>query len=338
MQVKNNLSLLSIFLIFNVEAHETYLIERGDTLSGIVQDNTSSENGPLYGEEGRIHKILSINPQVENPNIIYVGKSLYLRKSIESVVPNEMAEENVNVKPGSKDEEVKDERNLVSNKKSEDRWSLNIDYGLKHFNYEQAGDFGPAEFGVNVFHVLNIGSRYRYKSYSVSLNFNNRNVKYEARGQKSSKTMNSFELMGGYKSFRLGISSAEKPVFRSNHGRIELTQLTSLNLLLGYEKEWLLNSSRPTFLSLGSYVAYILDGKTDNMGVTIKDSSGYSLKGSAKLTREILRKENYKLNIYWPIIVSLEDYDNEIFWRDSSGQANSKRWDIGSQLGLELVF
>ena len=45
-----------------------YVIKRGDTLSGIAAKFGTS-----------ISKLMSLNPQIKNPNLIYAGKTIRIR-------------------------------------------------------------------------------------------------------------------------------------------------------------------------------------------------------------------------------------------------------------------
>lgn len=50
-------------------AQDFYTVKRGDTLSHIVKRNFP--NDKLYGNQGKLAEVLSQNPQIKNPNIIF---------------------------------------------------------------------------------------------------------------------------------------------------------------------------------------------------------------------------------------------------------------------------
>lgn len=50
-----------------------YIVQSGDTLSGIARRHIP---GRVYGKQGSLDKLLSVNPQIKNPNLIYVGQNL----------------------------------------------------------------------------------------------------------------------------------------------------------------------------------------------------------------------------------------------------------------------
>lgn len=57
-----------------------YIVKKGDTLSAIAL--TKLKGGPLYGNEGRLTKLLLLNPTIKNPNLIEPGTEIKLRASV----------------------------------------------------------------------------------------------------------------------------------------------------------------------------------------------------------------------------------------------------------------
>ena len=74
-------SLLSAWVGFSawvcqVEA-KTYIVQQGDTLSNITQNLVP---GRIYGRKGNLAKLLSLNPQLEDPDDIRPGTAIQLPK------------------------------------------------------------------------------------------------------------------------------------------------------------------------------------------------------------------------------------------------------------------
>ena len=55
----------------------SYVVKRGDTLSGIAHRNFS---GKVYGKYGSLNKLLGLNPNLTDPDLIYPGQMLNLSK------------------------------------------------------------------------------------------------------------------------------------------------------------------------------------------------------------------------------------------------------------------
>lgn len=71
---------VSIFCCFSVVQQAlaaSYVIKRGDTLSGIAHRNFS---GKVYGKNGSLNKLLGLNPNLTDPDLIYPGQMLNLSK------------------------------------------------------------------------------------------------------------------------------------------------------------------------------------------------------------------------------------------------------------------
>lgn len=68
--------IVSIFCSFSVVQASlagSYTVQKGDTLSKIVAQNF---RGRIYGRGGSLEKLLSQNPQIQNPNLIHTGSTL----------------------------------------------------------------------------------------------------------------------------------------------------------------------------------------------------------------------------------------------------------------------
>ncbi len=57
-----------------------YIVKNGDTLSAIALSKL--KGGPLYGEDGRLTKLLLLNPNIKNPNLIEPGTEIKLRATV----------------------------------------------------------------------------------------------------------------------------------------------------------------------------------------------------------------------------------------------------------------
>lgn len=67
--------LLMIPCHFWASSLRIYEVRPGETLSTIAQENFE---GPVYGKNESLSRIISLNPHVTNPNLIYPGQKIYL--------------------------------------------------------------------------------------------------------------------------------------------------------------------------------------------------------------------------------------------------------------------
>jgi hypothetical protein len=100
MKTKNvkNLSLLAVCTVtsLTVMAYSPdYIVKNGDTLSRIAL--TKLKGGPLYGKDGRLTKLLLLNPDIKNPNLIEPGTQVKLRASVADLDKNLNSAKNIMV-------------------------------------------------------------------------------------------------------------------------------------------------------------------------------------------------------------------------------------------------
>ena len=68
-----------LIFCYDAIAMNYYKVKNGDTFSEIVERYTFPPPS-LYGENGRIVRILDFNPNIKNPNNIKVGEIIVLKK------------------------------------------------------------------------------------------------------------------------------------------------------------------------------------------------------------------------------------------------------------------
>lgn len=87
--IKSSLSIFVFIALFAYKANsETYIVQPGDTISKIA---AAQLNKPIniYGPAGRISLILSFNPDLTNPDLIYPGQIIELTAS-ENPLPKDI--------------------------------------------------------------------------------------------------------------------------------------------------------------------------------------------------------------------------------------------------------
>jgi hypothetical protein len=66
--LRGHLAFAMAALIANGAYGRTYTVGRGDTLSQISQKELG---GPVWGNQGTLERVIQLNPQIQNPNLIY---------------------------------------------------------------------------------------------------------------------------------------------------------------------------------------------------------------------------------------------------------------------------
>jgi hypothetical protein len=213
-----------------------------------------------------------------------------------------------------------------------------MDYGVKYLSYDQSGVLGNAQVGTNLFNILNLSTRYKIGKYNAHFKFDTYELKYEASAISCSKKMNSFELVAGYKHFYSGISISDNPIFKNDSGTVLLSKISTLNLVIGYFTSWELPVKKKTDLAWESSFNYSLSASSDNVDIEISNVDSYSIDTSLRLSRELLSKKNYSINLVWPVYGTYTSLKSNLNWGASGGETKSSSWVVGTQLGAEVKF
>jgi len=129
-----NIFIIYMLIVNPVFARNVYIVKNGDILSTIVLKNTAPPR-PLYGINGRLAKVLSLNPSISDMNYITVGQEIIL-------VPFALLTEN-KLKPVK--DKIIEEKVAAAN--VQDSWSIGLSYGLKYFTLNQSGVLGSPNLG-----------------------------------------------------------------------------------------------------------------------------------------------------------------------------------------------
>lgn len=313
-------------LIVNLAfAHNVYIVKSGDTISKIVENNTAPPPA-LYGKNGRLAKVLSLNPSISDINRIVIGQKIILEKSI-VLVENKL--------PSAKTQIIEDKIDLTS---VVDSWKIGINYGLKYFTLDQSGILGSGNLAVLVTDALTFSSIYQVNDFSINFDYHSFGLEYEASGSSDSKNYSSFDLYGSYRSFIAGIGASNKPLFKNDSGSISLAKLSALSLRFGYQTFWTIKSNKQTQLKFRALLDYYLNGNSDNLDIEVSEVSGYLLTSSVALSREIIKNSGYQINLLWPIFFKYQSLKTNLSWGTSDGEVTSTGLELGTQLGVEVSF
>jgi hypothetical protein len=302
-----------------------YIVKNGDILSTTVLKNTAPPR-PLYGINGRLAKVLSLNPSISDMNDITVGQEIIL-------VPFALLTEN-KLKPVK--DKIIEEKVAAAN--VQDSWSIGLSYGLKYFTLNQSGVLGSPNLAVTVIDALTFSSSYQVNHYSINFDYHSYGLKYETSDIADSKKFSSFDLYGSYNNLLAGIGITSSPLFKNDSGSVSLSSLSLLSLKFGYLSLWTIKSKKSTHLKFRTIFDYYFNRGSDNLDIEISKVSGYSLASSVALSRELMKSSNYQLNFVWPIFFKYQSLKTNLSWGASDGEENSTLLELGTQLGVEVNF
>ena len=86
---KGTLLLVGVVGVSTICNADSWTVRHGDTLSELAAKHFGR---PIFGDSGSLNKLLQLNPNIQNPNLIRVGESLQLPTAPEVVTPPVAAE------------------------------------------------------------------------------------------------------------------------------------------------------------------------------------------------------------------------------------------------------
>lgn len=258
---------LLLLVLSDLALARTYVVKHGDTLSGIAL-REYQDSRPIYGLEGRLARILSVNPQVKDPNALSIGELIVLDLGMERTVAQE-DENQVEPQPD------KMTKVLVPSVEPEHAFSLSAELGFSYFKIEATdkSSGGKSIFLSSLLPEISIkGSQKISHEVSLESSLAYRTLKMEPldSGQSQSHpdglTRISFGLVKEKfeESFRMAVASSSRPFIRTlsvNSFRLDAVSIPSLSMawrrnLLAYNQTRLSMGLNLSYLFPAEYLSY----------------------------------------------------------------------------------
>lgn len=313
--IKKRLFLLATLSVsISSMAIEKYRVKDGDTLSEIVEKYTSPPPS-LYGKNGRIEKMITLNPQIKNANLIRSGSLIHFDKNSLFKVKN------------------------VSNRsKHYDYFEIGLGYAARYYSHSQSQTLGSANTGTIFLNNINFFTSYNTKKYSFELNIESYQFKYNANSKESSKQLHLLKLLASYKNIIFGFNLEQHPLFRNNAGDIQM-EAETLNLpFIGYKWSFDLTQSTKTYLDLLVSINFLLESSSTNSDIDIDSPNGYGGDINTRLVRHLTKVYDKSLYYFWSNDLSLRNLKRDVTWGTSDGNVNSEHIITKSTVGLKLDF
>lgn len=316
-------------LTTNSFSEDYYIVRVGDTLSEIVQRETLPPPS-LYGVNGRISQILQNNPQIKNPNTVYIGEKIDLRLK-NSQSPTLMTE-------GA----VKKNEKLIINKLNNnpignDKWRVGFFYGGRSFDHSQSGDLGKASVGLIPLNHLGLSSIYYYKKYKFSLNLETYSINLKASTSIIEERLSLIDLILGYKKTRFLLSLEEMPIFKNDNGVVLSSKMKVLKAKIGYEYKWKLPASKKTYISIDGIISYSIMATPSNTDIQDVSMFGFDIGLTSTLSRQIYTNQSFDIFAVMPIGVHYNQQKYKLTWGKSGTTTTTLLSGIFS-LGFEFNF
>jgi hypothetical protein len=347
--------LLLLFFMPNLSAQvlHNYVIREGDTLSQVIQrlyPGAGTREKRIYGPGGMLMQLMTINPGITNPNQLQPGMTLKFWP-IDEVVesPQDMvsqtmrsfAAEITEVPPSASIlvEKPLPEKEKLSEETEATKESLSVLAfgGVRHLVIRQSGAQGAGKVGGMMIDS-GVGSELRLGETIYAMNLHTFNYRYRSEIGDGNLRMYGLDFRLVKNGFIAGLNIEQLPFFRNNGGDLEVVRESFYNFNLGYQQSLELKSRKPSELKLSTWLSLPLAASSDSPNVRINSLRGYGVHGQAVFSRQVLRREDYQVNIFWATHMEYHYIRQHTHWEISSGQTRNIFLGISTSLGMKIDY
>lgn len=320
-----------VFMALNTFANEVYLAEKGDTLSHVAHKKFKGER--IYGKGGMLDLLIKENPHIKNPNKIFPSQTIYLPNSLAADSGEEITAPVVDAE--IKNETIETEDVQIVEQKSEPlKMSAFALYGARYYSLTQEKQLGRAEIADLSFASARLGLIAHKGELYGQLTIGS----YSFKSDYGSKQMLAYELLGGWKSYLLGMGREDQPVLRPGTTLTVLAKQTLTYLSAGLKHEWIRSEETPSSIGVKGLVQIPLAMSTEMSGLTVDGVSGYGLKLQAEYIREIAKTENYSFNFNWQNDITYWDISQDTKLNTTAGKVDSQFTGFSTMAGVLIKF
>ena len=355
------LILISSFFISKISA-EIYIVKYKDSFSMIIKKKFINAN--IYGAHGMLKKILALNSKIKNPNLLYVNQKINLPDELPITtaaaslplplsalvkvdVPTPVsAPEMVPVTASAIAPEITSEivpaapqKRLISNDQLvTDSLTLKVLYGVKYLSLDQTKTLTGLSLSTLATDNLKLESEFEYDNLKFMGSYESHSFSYASSTLTHQAKFSTFELAGGWYNYLLGVSFKETPLIKITTTELDLAKETQLGLMIGHNKTWVLNTTKPTSINLRSTITIPFKNSSDKSDVTVSSLSGFDLKSNLELSRTIIKREDYALKFIWQNELSYGQTSRSVVWGTNSGKVDLTKIEAKSLRGLGFSF
>ncbi|MDC1174850.1 LysM domain-containing protein, partial [Bacteriovoracaceae bacterium] len=344
-RMRNVFMALSIFC-YDARGMSSYTVKNGDTFSEILEKYTAPPPS-LYGKNGRIARILALNPNIKNPNFIMVGETVILEKFSKN-----RGHENRFDRPSKISKRVLDETRIKESQLKGERgqvhpildkddtgiFDLGIGLGGKYYSHSQSGALGSANVGVLFLNNFSLFTSYEKKNFKLEMEAYSYKFKYDVSGSSTERQLYGYSLKSYYKNLFFGVAFEQQPLFKNNGGDVELVAESGVLPSLGYKWNIILSTKIETRLLVQTSVSYLLDSSASDPDVKISEHKGFGADVKTRLTRRLNKSKCFPIYYYWSNDLGYRDYERFVEWGTSNGTVRSEHLHFNSTIGLKIEF
>lgn len=349
--------ILALFFIGQISyASLYYIVMRGDTLSEIALSHYPEMR--IYGSGGSLEKLLKFNPEIKDPDLIFVGQKVKFsnKRQFSETQNNKQKHQEHQVFSRETDAEVTSEQSRIKEEeqnlatKNEEKkgyildrdesgiFDLSLGMGAYYYSHSQSRVLGDANIGALFLNKLSLSTSYRKGNFKFEAGATSYEFKYVFSGNESKRRMYETDLKLFYRSLFIGGRLEQKPLFKNSNGQIEMVAETFVIPTFGLEFDFLISDTIPTFLMLRPSVSYFMDSSSSETSVKLSDQSGYGADLDIILRRKLNTSARFPTYYFWSNNFSYRKFERDVSWGNSIGSVETKYIDYNSTIGLMVEF
>lgn len=303
------------------------MVQKGDTLSVIIQrlyPGYGTREKRIYGPTGMLIKMMNLNAEITDPNLLTPGFLLKLIQVGPSIAKSEAAVPEVRAPAQSLPpvETVKPSPSVFSQSTEEESFSVTGYAGLRQLTTSQGGALGTGKLSGMLIEK-GLLTELKVGDSIYAMNLRTFDYKYRALGSEDSLRMYSLNLKMVKGWFMGSLSSEQLPLFRNNGGNMEVVRENIYFLNMGFEKDQKLNFKKATDLRFSTSISLPVHASTDSNDVNLRSVYGYGANAGLRLNRMLLDKDSYKIKMYWSSDLQYLTLGQKTEWGVSKGNATS---------------
>ncbi len=323
-------------------ALETYVVRRGDYLSGILRKKYPKEQ--IYGPNGSLSRLLHLNPKVKNKNFVLPGETIVLPDFEPlSVQPAEESETQVMSEAPAPIESpveavmseetppaVEDQMNWISR-----FWVAGL-YGARYNSIGQRGTLGDADSGEFNFKNVQGIIGYSHKDLDIEASWEQFNLYYQQANSSAHQNFHNLNLNFIFKDLILNWGQNQSPIIYNHLGNITYTPQTQSILGLGLRKKYEFLEKYFENMELRGLARFPLSQSLNDNNIKSSGLNGYGFHGQINFSHKIKESDAYQLDLLWNNQVSWQKSSQSIYDGTSSKSLDTNFTNASSYVGLKL--
>ena len=346
------LTVSSFTLLISSLSAEVYQVKPNDSLSVIIQNNYPDFR--IFGSSGMLKKIMSLNPKIKKADLIYVNQKIFLPKEMKNndqiatqqplpaeIVPAQVTKQEQAPIIPEKHETVTpppSTRVISNDQLQSDIWTLKVLYGMKLLSVDQSETLTGVKLSTLATDNLKLESEFKYDNLKFLGSYESHSFSCGSSLITKQTKLSTFEMDGVWNNYLMGFSLKELPLIKATTTSLDLTKESQIGLILGYDKTWVLPTTKPTSIDLRSSIIIPFSASSDKTDTMISSLSGFEIKSNLELSRTIIKREDYSLNLIWQNELGYGKTSRNVVWGSNNGKVGLTKIEAKSLIGIGFSF